>query len=73
MCRALIGLIIYGWPVGLVVCEKLLWGHSSPSADVAFDCVAVLLIQRRFLWLAKWIERRELVSYLSPHYEHLIP
>ena len=36
VCKALISLIIYGWPVGLAVCGKLLWGHhSSPSADVA--------------------------------------
>jgi hypothetical protein len=57
VCRALISLNIYGWPVGLAVCGKLLWGHSSPSADVASDCVAALLIQRRLLWLVKWMGR----------------
>jgi hypothetical protein len=51
VCRALISLIIYGWPICLAVRGKLLWGHSSPSADVAFDCVAALLIQRRLPWL----------------------
>ena len=36
VCKALISLIIYRWPVGLAVCGKLLWRHhSSPSADVA--------------------------------------